>query len=314
MVILALFSGSARAQTQKIINTESFSDADTVVVGRMGVPLGKVVEIEAIVVSGDSLKMKGYAGAYLLKVISVKTDTLMGKPWNKGTITLEKMPLYEFSMHPFADGNVKLASDSFALYKIKKGKDTGTLTSDEVRELEKDYVGRKFTLLAYETGAFGGIPKEMPEDFLSWQDTGFGFRSHLLVMRVLKEWPVSEERERAKEMQGVEKQNAETNRAFQMEASADVEVYYESPDRISLSLPGGKDSAFITHDRLGAAIAGATDKREMAVVIMGPPMRMHSDETFRKEVDEIERIIKAQGFKRVVFMLASAFGMPIYRE
>jgi len=268
LLLFVLASIPLCIHAQKVINTESFNDADTVVVGRMGVPLGKIVEIEAIVVSGDSLRLKGYAGKYLLKVISVGTNGLLN------------MPVYEF------EGGA------------------GMFTSDSA--------GRGFTLLVYETGSFSGMPQGMPNDYPLIQSRGFGFSPCLQVVRVLKEWTVTEER--AKELQEKEKRNAEMERAFQIMNSADVVVEYESPSRIFLRPHGGKNSACVAHDQMSTTIAGATDKREMAVVIMGKPMRMHSDETFRKEVDEIERLIKAQGFKRVVFMLASAFGMPIYRE
>ena len=288
---------------KKIIDADSFNCEDTVVVGRMGVPLGKVVQIEAIVVSGDSTRMKAHAGKYLLKVLSVGTD-----------VHLANMPVYEFS-----GGGEKLAPDSFSLYKMKKGKSTGTLTGDEVRELEKDYVGRGFTLLVYESGKFWGMPQGMPRDPNEDPDVingpsmpGFGF-PYLQVVRVLKEWTVSEER--AKWIQEQEKENAEFERVTRMMDSADIVVDYEWPDRIRFRPRNGKKySDHITHAQMGTTIAGATDKREMAVVIMSPPMRMHSDEIFRMKVDEIERIIKAQGFKRVVFLLASAFGMPVYRE
>jgi hypothetical protein len=38
------------------------------------------------------------------------------------------------------------------------------------------------------------------------------------------------------------------------------------------------------------------------------------DSRLREKVDEIEAVVKAQGFKRVVLQLASAGGRPIYRE
>ena len=292
-----------RVAGKKIIDTSSFNK-DVVVSGEMGVALGRVVEIESIVVAGRSLGTKEHDGKYLLKVLSVGNN-----------IHLMNMPLYEFVMHQARDG--RMAPDSLSLYKMKNGKDAEVLTADELRELEKDYVGKGFTLLAYETGCFEGVPKDLPSDFPLSQDAAFGFRSHLVIVRVLKEWTLS--KERAKGLQEMEKQVSERNRAEQFARSANVVVDYENyPDRIHLGTYSNYKclgTVKTTHGQIGAAIAKFTDKREMAVVILDIPMRMHANEKLRAEVDEIEQIIKAQGFKRVIFLLNStAFGLLFYRE
>lgn len=100
-----------------------------------------------------------------------------------------------------------------------------------------------------------------------------------------------------------------------MERRADVVIDYEWLDRIRLSTPGQTALISATDDTLAAAIAGATPKRELAVVIIGKPVRYAFQEPrLREKVDAIEAVVKAQGFTRVVFQLASATGRPIYRE
>jgi RNase H-fold protein (predicted Holliday junction resolvase) len=50
-----------------------------------------------------------------------------------------------------------------------------------------------------------------------------------------------------------------------------------------------------TRDKVVEAIASATNRREMAVVCIGPPMRMLSDDKLREEADSLERLLKEMG-------------------
>ncbi len=139
------------------------------VVGRLGVPLGTAVEIEAEVVSGSSLHLKGYDSHYLLKVTHVNGKEV-GTP-----------SLFGFSVPAFAA--VKLANHTFALYEMKYGTKAMSLDSSQVAELEQGYVGRSVQLLAYEVGGFSGIPRELPKDAPVWADTGFHFSTSLTVLK-----------------------------------------------------------------------------------------------------------------------------------
>lgn len=115
--------------------------------------------------------------------------------------------------------------------------------------------------------------------------------------------------------QSFEEMRAATERAFELERRADVVIDYERSESIRLwtSAQTGRVSA--TDDTLAAAIASITPKRELAVVIIGKPVRHEFPEPrLRAKVDSIEAIVRAQGFTRVVFQLASATGRPIYRE
>ena len=107
----------------------------------------------------------------------------------------------------------------------------------------------------------------------------------------------------------------ETERAFELERQADVVIDYERSDGIRLWIPGQTAHISATDQTLATAIASATSKRELAVVVIGKPMRYEFPEPqLRAKVDAIEAVVRAQGFTRVVFQLASATGRPIYRE
>jgi hypothetical protein len=143
-------------------------NTDVVILGRLGVPLGKVVEIEASVIDGSSLGTKSTDGRYLLGV------TKVGATVSKDSI------ICDFRLCPGSDA--KLANNDFSLYELKTGKEAGSLTGEEIENLKRDYVGRTYHLLVYELGTFRGIPKNLPLE-LTWQDTGFGFYTSLIVLK-----------------------------------------------------------------------------------------------------------------------------------
>lgn len=108
---------------------------------------------------------------------------------------------------------------------------------------------------------------------------------------------------------------AMTERAFQMERQADLVIDFETPNELRLLLKEQSDAVSTTEQGLAVAIAKANSKKDLAVVTLGKRVRYQYDEPeLGKKVDEIEGVLKAQGFKKIVFQLASASGRPIYRE
>jgi hypothetical protein len=136
--------------------------------GSLGVPFGTVVEIRATVIAGRELQSKALVSRYLLRVTEMN-----GRP-------LPTPQTMEFRVPGFV--RVALASGNFDLYELKNGKPTGSLTGEQIAELEKGYVGKQVRLAAYETGGYTGVPDNLPEDVPTWQDYGFHFRSYLIVL------------------------------------------------------------------------------------------------------------------------------------
>jgi hypothetical protein len=136
------------------------------VIGKLGQPLGVVMRMEGTVVDGASLHDKVHSSSFLLRI-----DSVAGKP-------LDKPVVMDFE-------GTALPNSDFALHEWKTGKKTGQLDSRQIAELKVGYVGSRVTLHGYETGRFGGIPKCLPPDEM-WQDRGFGFRTSLMVLRLLK--------------------------------------------------------------------------------------------------------------------------------
>jgi hypothetical protein len=137
-------------------------------VGALGLPMGTVARVRALVVSGRDLRDKGHQGEFLLRVTHVNRRELDDKP------------LCEFGVPAFLRKN--LAQTYFELYELKRGKQARELTDRQEDALERGYVGKEFILDAYETGGFSGIPRNMPDDVPLWQDRGFGFRTSLVVV------------------------------------------------------------------------------------------------------------------------------------
>ncbi len=137
------------------------------VIGELGIPFGKVVEIEATIISGSDLHTKEGQGEYLLQVSKVNGNDLKAKP------------IMEFRYRSFL--GVDLPNNEFQLKELKTGKRAGQVTSKEIAQLEKGYVGSTVKLVAYETGGFDGMPK-MPRDIPVWQDHQFAFSSYLELL------------------------------------------------------------------------------------------------------------------------------------
>lgn len=138
------------------------------VVGKLGLPLGTVVEIEVEVVSGRSLRRKGYDSLYLLKVTHVD-----GKE-------MTTPPLMQFTSPGFA--STKLANNTFALYELKHGTKARNLDPAQIAEIEKGYLGKKVRLVVYEVGSFHGVPDQIPKGIPVGADFGFHFSTSLLLL------------------------------------------------------------------------------------------------------------------------------------
>lgn len=171
-LLIAGLTGLRAADNEpKSIPAESLNAIQ--VIGKLGVPLGKVATVRATVVDGDSLRTKADSGSYLLKITEVNG------------IKLDTQPIVDFALAP--GSNVKLANGNFALYELKTGEEAKSLTSEQIEKLKKDYVGKSFLLQVYELGGFTGIPANMPKEVAVWQDTGFHFQTYLRVLREVAE-------------------------------------------------------------------------------------------------------------------------------
>ncbi|WP_425396170.1 hypothetical protein [Aeoliella sp.] len=169
LVMVAVFCAPAIAQqepAEKPITIDELKRRQ--VVGELGVPLGTAVEARAIVISGRELGGKGDDSIYLLKVTHVD-----GKE-------LEQPRLMEFSVPGFV--NAEVANDWTALYEMRTGKKPRSVSSEQMAELEKGYVGKIVNLAVYEVGYYSGMPWELPRGAPIVQSRGFHFATYLRVL------------------------------------------------------------------------------------------------------------------------------------
>lgn len=135
------------------------------VIGDLGVPLGKVVEIQATIISGNQFNTMATHDRFLLQVNKVNDDELKTKP------------IMDFGAH----FGVDLPGDVWSLAESKTGKKAAEVPRKEAEQFEKAYVGTTVKLVAYETGSFSGIPK-LPKEIDSWQDHSFCFSNSLAIL------------------------------------------------------------------------------------------------------------------------------------
>ncbi len=128
-------------------------------------PLGKLLKMEVEVCDGDLVARKEYKGLYLFKVKAVE-----------GKQTL--IPI----LIRYRDDTGNFPTNDFELYKYKYGRDTGSISSDQVVKMKNEFVGKTFNVVAYETGEFTGFP----EGYFDYHDqkagTSFHFQNYLVVV------------------------------------------------------------------------------------------------------------------------------------
>ncbi len=169
VVVIVAFANTVLGQERSDEPPITLEELDRrTVIGKLGLPLGTVVEIDAEITAGSELRLKGYQSLYLLNVTHVD-----GKKLNAP-------PLLRFSIPRFA--SVKLANHTFSLYEMKHGTKARSLDSSQIAELEKDYVGRSVRLVVYEVGSFHGAPNDLPKDVPEWADFGFHFSTSLIAL------------------------------------------------------------------------------------------------------------------------------------
>ena len=136
--------------------------------GELGVPIGKMMTVNATVYDGRETRMKAYTSRYLLKVTAVNG------------VTLDSEPLMEF--HNSQWSGVPLAETHSQLREMLEGEASGKLTAEQIAELKKGYAGKSVTVLAYETGGFFGRPPNLPDNYPQIASRGFGFFNELVVV------------------------------------------------------------------------------------------------------------------------------------
>jgi hypothetical protein len=132
---------------------------------QLSVPFGTLVKMNIEIVDGEEAHDKGLQSSFLIRIKSVDS------------ITLAKPLLIEFK-----DETGKFPTDEFELYKYLNSKDTVTLSSDTSDQIKKRYVGKKFKVVAYETGEFTGVPDGYFKYQEVRQDYGFCFRHYIIIV------------------------------------------------------------------------------------------------------------------------------------
>lgn len=129
-------------------------------------PFGTFLTLGVEIFDGEKLHDKIHQGSYLFKIKTVDS-ILLSEP-----IIME-----------FKDETGYFPSDDFQLYKYLYGVDTGYLDGKTATKITKKYSGREFTIIAYESGAFTGLPKGYGKyTQVIPQDVGFYFKHYLIVV------------------------------------------------------------------------------------------------------------------------------------
>ncbi|WBV52823.1 hypothetical protein [Chryseobacterium gambrini] len=153
------------------------SNSSSVIKENLDYPFGTLVKLKVEIVDGTDLKLKAMEGRYLINIIEVN-DIPVDKPF----------------IMEFIDDSGEFPTEDFSLYKkLYKIEAEHDFSLDDIKKMQKDYVGKTFIVLAYETGKFVGIPNEsdyvrkkvnLPR--LMRQDVSFQFKNYIVIDSKLK--------------------------------------------------------------------------------------------------------------------------------
>jgi hypothetical protein len=140
IIIFALTCLCAKSQIR--LGTTLMDDSSKIIIiPKLGIPFGTISKLEVEVYDGNNLHWKEYEGTYLFKINSIDNKKI------NDTLLLR-----------FTDETETLASDDFSLHQLIYRKKVSSLSNAQLGKMRKRYVGKRFTLMAYETGQFKGTP------------------------------------------------------------------------------------------------------------------------------------------------------------
>jgi len=164
--------GSILFGAERIITYDDLRNKDTIVIGALGIPLGTVFEVEGtIVLARDTLPVGAlYYSNYLLNV-----DRVNG-------VKLTKPVIMWYNSPGEATGVIMPASEIEAA-QLKGMKTPLKLTEKEERNLNSDYVGKRYKIKVLEYGYFDGVPEKLPEELANyWFGPKYSFSTRLGVL------------------------------------------------------------------------------------------------------------------------------------
>ncbi len=104
--------------------------------------------------------------------------------------------------------------------------------------------------------------------------------------------------------------DAETQRAFEQERTAEVVAFYDSAKRIKLYKPD-REQVFTSETAFLTYLAARKDPKKLLVVILS---KWHEFTDPKQTTDGFWLACKKAGFEHVSIQAARAFGRPILRE
>jgi len=132
---------------------------------KLGQQFGTIYNLKVKVIDGEDLRMKAYWGVYLMKILEV-----------------EGVQINDTILMTFKDRTDEFPEGSYELREHLKGDINSRIEPEEELEFEKDYIGKTFDIVAYESGTFEGIP----ENYFDYQPVmtarGFYFINYLMVI------------------------------------------------------------------------------------------------------------------------------------
>ena len=128
-------------------------------------PFGTALKMTIEIVRGELLDAVYYGSSYVLKIKSVEGKSV------GGNVILD-----------FEDKTGHFPRNGFDLHKYLYGKEVGSMGRDTEERMNKEYVGRTYEVIAYESGEFTGIPNGYSNYIEPVADFGFHFKNYIVIV------------------------------------------------------------------------------------------------------------------------------------
>jgi hypothetical protein len=170
-VLVINLSAQGDEKFPRVIAVSELNSRKIEIIGRLGLPLATVAEVEATIIDGGSVhKRFDLRWDFLLSV-----DRINGK-------TLSTPELFSFRVLALGGRIVAQYNDLPKLNRQTPSQKKPT--EEELEEIKRRYVGTRFKLALFEVGSVGTFPRNLTEDLPIWSNWEDYFQTSVVVLAV----------------------------------------------------------------------------------------------------------------------------------
>jgi hypothetical protein len=163
--------GHGQEKPSRVVSVAELNSRIVEITGRLGLPLGTVVEVEATIVDGSTITRRpDLRWEFVLSVEKVN-GKLLAVP-----------TVFNFRV-PGMSGGIVSRHDDLPEINGRRSYQKKP-TEDELEEMKRRYVGTRYKLALFEIGEVGTHPRILPDDCPTWSDWRDYFQTYVVVLAI----------------------------------------------------------------------------------------------------------------------------------